>query len=119
MRHFRVTGELRSRRWFGGLDREGFIHRSWMRSSGLPEVAFDGRPIIGICNSWSELTPCNQNLRDVADHVKRGVWEAGGVPLEFSAMSLGETQMLPTTMLFRNLMSMAVEESIRATPIDV
>ncbi len=109
---------LRSHRWFKGTDRDGFIHRSWMRSAGLPDEAFDGRPIIGICNSWSELTPCNQNLRDVAEHVKRGVWEAGGVPLEFSAMSLGETQMLPTTMLFRNLMSMAVEESIRANPID-
>ncbi|MDH3540752.1 MAG: dihydroxy-acid dehydratase [Acidimicrobiia bacterium] len=109
---------LRSHRWFKGMDRDGFIHRSWMRSTGLPDETFDGRPIIGICNSWSELTPCNQNLRDIAEHVKRGVWEAGGVPLEFSAMSLGETQMLPTTMLFRNLMSMAVEESIRANPID-
>jgi dihydroxy-acid dehydratase len=109
---------LRSARWFGPNDRDGFIHRSWMRSAGLPDEAFDGRPIIGICNSWSELTPCNQNLREVADHVKRGVWEAGGVPLEFPAMSLGETSMLPTAMLFRNLMSMAVEESIRANPID-
>jgi dihydroxy-acid dehydratase len=109
---------LRSRRWFGGTDRDGFIHRSWMRSSGLPDEVFDGRPVIGICNSWSDLTPCNQNLRDVAEHVKRGIWEAGGVPLEFPAMSLGETSMLPTTMLFRNLMSMAVEESIRANPID-
>ena len=109
---------LRSQRWFGKADRDGFIHRSWMRSSGLPDEAFDGRPIIGICNSWSDLTPCHQSLRDVSDHVKRGVWEAGGVPLEFPAMSLGETSMLPTTMLFRNLMSMAVEESIRANPID-
>ncbi len=110
--------ELRSRRWFAGTTKDGFLHRSWMRSEGLPDDVFDGRPIIGVCNSWSELTPCNSHLDDVAEHVKRGVWEAGGVPLEFSAMSLGETLMLPTTMLFRNLMSMAVEESIRANPID-
>ncbi|MFQ5947522.1 MAG: IlvD/Edd family dehydratase [Acidimicrobiia bacterium] len=113
-----TNAPLRSRRWFGGMDRDGFIHRSWMRSAGLPEEAFDGRPIIGICNSWSELTPCNSHLDQIAEHVKRGVWETGGVPLEFPAMSLGETQMLPTAMLFRNLMSMAVEESIRANPLD-
>jgi dihydroxy-acid dehydratase len=89
-----------------------------MKSQGLPEDAFDGRPVIGICNTWSELTPCNAGLRDVAEHVKRGVWEAGGVPLEFPAMSLGETQMRPTAMLFRNLLAMEVEESIRANPID-
>jgi dihydroxy-acid dehydratase len=110
--------ELRSRRWFEGTDRNRFIHRSWFRSDALPDHAFDGRPIIGICNSWSELTPCNSHLDEVAAFVKRGVWEAGGVPLEFPAMSLGETQMVPTTMLFRNLMSMAVEETIRANPID-
>ncbi len=109
--------QLRSRQWYGGLDQTGFIHRSWMRR-GLPDDAFDGRPMIGICNSWSELTPCNLGLKDVADHVKRGIWEAGGVPFEFPAMSLGESQMRPTAMLFRNLMSMAVEESIRANPID-
>jgi dihydroxy-acid dehydratase len=110
--------DLRSRRWFEGHDRNRFIHRSWFRSDGLPDHAFDGRPIIGICNSWSELTPCNSHLDEVAAFVKRGVWEAGGVPLEFPAMSLGETQMVPTTMLFRNLMSMAVEETIRANPLD-
>ncbi len=81
-------------------------------------MCFDGRPVIGICNTWSELTPCNAGLRDVAEHVKRGVWEAGGLPLEFPAMSLGETQMRPTAMLFRNLLAMEVEESIRGNPID-
>ncbi|MBK9179412.1 MAG: dihydroxy-acid dehydratase [Acidimicrobiales bacterium] len=110
--------ELRTARWYGKPDRDGFIHRSWMKSDGYPDDLFSGRPMIGICNSWSELTPCNSHLDKVAEHVKRGVWEAGGVPLEFPAMSLGETQLLPTAMLFRNLMSMAVEESIRGNPID-
>ena len=109
---------LRSARTYGKLDRDGFIHRSWMKSQGLPDDAFDGRPVIGICNTWSELTPCNAGLRDLAEHVKRGVWEAGGLPLEFPAMSLGETQMRPTAMLFRNLLAMEVEESIRGNPID-
>jgi dihydroxy-acid dehydratase len=109
---------LRSSRSYGPRDKDGFIHRSWMKSQGLPQDAFDGRPVIGICNTWSELTPCNSGLRDVAEHVKRGVWEAGGLPLEFPAMSLGETQMRPTAMLFRNLLAMEVEESIRANPID-
>jgi dihydroxy-acid dehydratase len=109
---------LRSTRSYGGQGKDGFIHRSWMKSQGLPSDAFDGRPVIGICNTWSELTPCNAGLRDVAEHVKRGVWEAGGLPLEFPAMSLGETQMRPTAMLFRNLLAMEVEESIRGNPID-
>jgi dehydratase ilvD1 len=109
---------LRSTRSYGGQGKDGFIHRSWMKSQGLPPDAFDGRPVIGICNTWSELTPCNAGLRDVAEHVKRGVWEAGGLPLEFPAMSLGETQMRPTAMLFRNLLAMEVEESIRGNPID-
>jgi dehydratase ilvD1 len=109
---------LRSSKSYGGQDRDGFIHRSWMKSQGLPDDVFDGRPVIGICNTWSELTPCNAGLRDVAEHVKRGVWEAGGLPLEFPVMSLGETQMRPTAMLFRNLLAMEVEESIRANPID-
>jgi dihydroxy-acid dehydratase len=109
---------LRSRQSYGRQDRDGFIHRSWMKSQGLPPDVFDGRPVIGICNTWSELTPCNAGLRDLAEHVKRGVWEAGGLPLEFPAMSLGETQMRPTAMLFRNLLAMEVEESIRGNPID-
>ncbi len=109
---------LRSAHTYGKLDRDGFIHRSWMKSQGLPDDVFDGRPVIGICNTWSELTPCNAGLRDLAEHVKRGVWEAGGLPLEFPAMSLGETQMRPTAMLFRNLLAMEVEESIRGNPID-
>lgn len=109
---------LRSQQWYGKLDKDGFIHRSWMKNQGLPDHSFDGRPVIGICNSWSELTPCNAHLRELAEYVKRGVWEAGGVPLEFPVMSLGETQMKPTAMLFRNLMSMDVEESIRAYGMD-
>jgi len=109
---------LRSAQWWGKQDRDGFIHRSWMRAEGFAPDVFDGRPVIGICNSWSELTSCNVHLRAVAEAVKRGVWEAGGWPLEFPTMSLGETYMRPTTMLFRNLMSMDVEESIRANPID-
>jgi dihydroxy-acid dehydratase len=109
---------LRSSKSYGPKDKDGFIHRSWMKSQGFPPDVFDGRPVIGICNTWSELTPCNGGLRDVAEHVKRGVWEAGGLPLEFPAMSLGETQMRPTAMLFRNLLAMEVEESIRGNPID-
>jgi L-arabonate dehydrase len=109
---------LRSQEWYGRRDREGFIYRSWLKSDGYPHDLFDGRPIIGICNTWSELTPCNSHFRDLADWVKRGVWEAGGFPLEFPVMSLGETQLRPTAMLFRNLASMDVEESIRGNPID-
>ena len=108
----------RSQHWYGKLDRDGFIHRSWMKNQGFPDHAFDGRPIIGICNTWSELTPCNSGLRVLAEAVKRGVWEAGGFPVEFPVMSLGETQMKPTAMLFRNLLAMDVEESIRAYGID-
>jgi L-arabonate dehydrase len=114
----RSRRKLRSTNWFGKADRDGFGHRSWMKNQGLPHHLFDGRPVIGICNTWSELTPCNAHSRRIADHVKRGVYEAGGFPLEFPVMSLGETLMRPTTMLFRNLVSMDVEESIRANPID-
>jgi dihydroxy-acid dehydratase len=110
--------ELRSTGWFGKKDKNGFIHRSWLKGSGFPAHLFDGRPVIGICNTWSELTPCNAHLRDLAEHVKMGVYEAGGFPLEFPVMSLGETQLKPTAMLFRNLASMDVEESIRGNPID-
>ena len=108
----------RSQEWFGREDRDGFVYRSWMKNQGHPHDLFDGRPVIGICNTWSELTPCNAHLRELADWVKRGVWEAGGFPLEFPVMSLGETQLRPTAMLFRNLASMDVEESIRGNPID-
>jgi dihydroxy-acid dehydratase len=111
-------GKLRSASWFAAKGRPGMIYRSWLRSEGFPPEVFDGRPVIGIANSWSELTPCNAHLRGVADAVKRGVWQAGGWPLEFPTMSLGETVMRPTTMLFRNLMSMEVEELLRANPID-
>ncbi len=109
---------LRSNVWFHGDQYEHLARRAWLRSEGLGDAAFDGRPVIGICNSWSELTNCNAHLRQVAEAVKRGVWAAGGVPLEFPTISLGEMFMKPTTMLFRNLMSMDVEESITANPID-
>ncbi|SMP26535.1 IlvD/Edd family dehydratase [Shimia sagamensis] len=113
-----MSKKRRSQHWYGKLDKDGFIHRSWMKNQGFPDHAFDGRPIIGICNTWSELTPCNSGLRTLAEGVKRGVWEAGGFPVEFPVMSLGETQMKPTAMLFRNLLAMDVEESIRAYGID-
>ncbi|GMQ96112.1 MAG: L-arabinonate dehydratase [Gammaproteobacteria bacterium] len=108
----------RSAEWFGKTNKDGFHHRSWMKNQGLPQHLFDGRPVIGICNTWSELTPCNAHFRVLAERVKRGVYEMGGFPLEFPVMSLGETLMRPTTMMFRNLVSMDVEESIRANPID-
>lgn len=108
----------RSRNWYGKIDRDGFIHRSWMKNQGFPDHVFDGRPVIGICNTWSEFTPCNHGLRTLAEGVKRGVWEAGGFPVEFPVMSLGETQIKPTAMLFRNLLAMDVEESIRGYGMD-
>lgn len=110
--------ELRSQGWFGKKDKMGFYYRSWFKNQGLPDHLFDGRPVIGICNTWSELTPCNAHLRDIAESVKKGVYEAGGFPLEFPVMSLGETQLKPTAMLFRNLAAMETEESIRGNPID-
>ena len=110
--------KMRSQDWFGGNTKMGFVHRSWLRNQGYPNDYFEGKPVIGICNTWSELTPCNGHLRDVAETVKKGILEAGGFPLEFPVMSLGETIMRPTTMLFRNLVSMDVEESIRANPLD-
>lgn len=110
--------KLRSTEWFGKTDKMGFIYRSWMKNQGFPEHLFNGRPVIGICNTWSELTPCNAHLRDIAEVVKRGVYEAGGFPLEFPIMSLGETLLKPTAMLFRNLASMDAEESIRGNPLD-
>jgi L-arabonate dehydrase len=108
----------RSREWFQAPDYYGFGRRAWLRSEGFPADVFDGKPVIGICNSWSELNNCNAHLRDVAVAVKRGVWAAGGVPLEFPTISLGEMFMRPTTMMYRNLMAMDVEESIRANPLD-
>lgn len=110
--------KLRSTEWFGRQDKDGFNYRSWMKNQGLPHHLFDGRPVIGICNTWSELTPCNAHLREIAERVKRGVYEMGGFPVEFPVMSLGETLLRPTAMLFRNLASMDVEESIRGNPID-
>jgi L-arabonate dehydrase len=109
---------LRSRDWFGKTDLWGMTHRAYLRAEGFSERVFDGKPVIGICNSWSELTTCNVHLRQVAEAVKRGVWESGGFPLEFPTISLGEILMKPTTMLYRNLMAMDVEECIRAYPLD-
>src|SRR6187551_2497990 len=108
----------RSVQWFGREDIYGFIYRSWVKNRGVPQDQFDGRPVIGICNTWSELTPCNTHFRTIAEHVRAGVLEAGGCPLEFPAMSLGETLLRPTAMLYRNLASMDVEESIRGNPLD-
>ena len=112
------NGKRRSQAWYGGVDKDSTIHRAWMLNQGTPPDNFDGRPVIGICNTWSEFTPCNGHLRDLAERVKRGVLEAGGVPFEFPVMSLGENNIRPTAMLFRNLASMDVEESIRANPMD-
>lgn len=109
---------LRSQGWFGRKGKDGFIYRAWMKNQGIPDDEFRGKPVIGICNTWSELTPCNAHFRELAESVKRGIWEAGGFPVEFPVMSLGETLMKPTAMLFRNLASMDVEESIRANPVD-
>src|SRR5437899_103752 len=108
----------RSQAWFGRADRDGFIYRSWVKNRGIPHDQFDGRPVIGICNTYSELTPCNSHFRALAEQVKIGIYEAGGFPLEFPVMSLGETLLRPTAMLFRNLASMDVEESIRGNPLD-
>ncbi|MCB0665289.1 MAG: dihydroxy-acid dehydratase [Saprospiraceae bacterium] len=110
--------KLRSQDWFGLKGKYGFLYRAWMKNQGIPDDEFMGKPVIGICNTWSELTPCNGHFRELAEAVKKGVWEAGGFPLEFPVMSLGETLIKPTAMLYRNLMSMDVEESIRANPID-
>ncbi|HMA31670.1 MAG TPA: IlvD/Edd family dehydratase [Casimicrobiaceae bacterium] len=114
----KVSRTLRSQAWFGRHDRDGLVHRSWMKNQGIPHDQFDGRPVIGICNTWSELTPCNSHFRTLAEHVRWGVLDAGGFPLEFPVMSLGETMLRPTAMLYRNLASMDVEESIRANPLD-
>lgn len=110
--------KLRSQDWFGRKGKDGFIYRAWMKNQGIPDDEFRGKPVIGICNTWSELTPCNAHFRQLAESVKWGIIEAGGFPLEFPVMSLGETLMKPTAMLYRNLMSMTVEESIRANPLD-
>lgn len=109
---------LRSEAWFAPGDRDALVHRSWMKNQGFPHDLFVGKPVIGICNTWSEVTPCNAHFRELAEHVKAGVLEAGGFPLEFPVMSLGEPVMRPTAMLFRNQASMDVEESIRANPFD-
>lgn len=110
--------KLRSDDWFGRSGKDGFIYRSWFKKQGIPQDELEGKPIIGICNTWSELTPCNSHFRELAEFVKRGILEAGGFPVEFPVMSLGESLMKPTTMLYRNQVSVDVEESIRANPLD-
>ncbi len=110
--------QLRSQGWFGKKGKDGFIYRAWMKNQGIPAHQLEGKPVIGICNTWSELTPCNAHFRELAESVKNGIYEAGGFPVEFPVMSLGETLMKPTAMLYRNLVSMDVEESIRANPLD-
>ncbi|MBD3626903.1 dihydroxy-acid dehydratase, partial [Cyclobacterium sp.] len=110
--------ERRSQGWFGKTGKDGLIYRSWFKKQGIPTHELGGKPIIGICNTWSELTPCNSHFRELAEFVKKGVFEAGGYPVEFPVMSLGETVMKPTAMLYRNLASMDTEESIRANPLD-
>ncbi|MBP7800787.1 MAG: dihydroxy-acid dehydratase [Saprospiraceae bacterium] len=109
---------LRSRGWFGKTGKDGFIYRAWMQNQGIPKEELAGKPVIGICNTWSELTPCNAHFRELAESIKHGIIQAGGYPVEFPVMSLGETLIKPTAMLYRNLASMDVEESIRANPID-
>jgi dihydroxy-acid dehydratase len=110
--------DLRSQGWFGRKGKDGFIYRAWMKNQGIPDEEFRGKPVIGICNTWSELTPCNGHFRELAESVKKGIIAAGGFPVEFPVMSLGETLIKPTAMLYRNLASMDVEESIRANPMD-
>jgi L-arabonate dehydrase len=113
-----VRRKLRSQEWWSGSDYYSYARRAWLQSEGFQRDVFDGKPVIGICNSWSELNNCNAHLRSVAEAVKRGVWVAGGFPLEFPTISLGEMFMRPTSMMYRNLMAMDVEESIRANPLD-
>ncbi|TYR30723.1 dihydroxy-acid dehydratase [Mesorhizobium microcysteis] len=110
--------KLRSHEWYGGSSRDHIYHRSWMKNQGLPADLFDGRPVIGICNTWSELTPCNAHLRDLAQRVKHGIYEAGGLPVEFPVFSTGESSLRPTAMMYRNLAAMEVEEALRANPLD-
>jgi|TARA_B110000046_G_C13026241_1_gene414320 L-arabonate dehydrase len=110
--------KLRSAEWFGGTSRDHIYHRSWMKAQGLPADLFDGRPVIGICNTWSQLTPCNAHLRDLAERVAIGIYEAGGLPLEFPVFSTGESSLRPSAMMYRNLAAMDVEEALRANPLD-
>ena len=114
----KMKKKLRSQQWFGKTGKDGIIYRAWMKNQGIPDYEFQGKPVIGICNTWSELTPCNAHFRELAESVKKGIYEAGGFPVEFPVMSLGETLIKPTAMLYRNLASMDVEESIRANPMD-
>ena len=109
--------KLRSQEWFGGTGRDAIYHRGWMKNQGLPHDVFDGRPVIGIINTWSELTPCNAHLRDLAQRVKNGVWEAGGLPVEVPVFSASESALRPTAMMFRNLAAMDVEDQRLGRPL--
>ncbi|KMK64996.1 L-arabinonate dehydratase [Puniceibacterium sp. IMCC21224] len=109
---------LRSQDWYGGTSRDNIYHRGWLKNQGYPHDLFDGRPVIGILNTWSDLTPCNGHLRELAEKVKAGIWEAGGFPLEVPVFSASENTFRPTAMMYRNLAAMAVEECMRAQPID-
>lgn len=113
-----MKGKRRSSQWFGKVDKDGYAHRSWMKNQGFPAEVFDGRPVIGIANTFSEFNPCHAHFRKICEHVKRGIWEAGGFPLEFPVFSNSESQLRPTSMLYRNLASMDVEEAIRGLPMD-
>ena len=106
----KATPPLRSTTWFGRHDRDAFVHRSWMKNQGIPHDQFDGRPVIGICNTWSQATPCNAHFRELAEHVRRGILDSGGFTIGFPVMSLDETVMRPTTILFRNTAAMSVED---------
>jgi len=110
--------KLRSQEWYGGTSRDNIYHRGWLKNQGYPHDLFDGRPVIGILNTWSDLTPCNGHLRELAEKVKAGIWEAGGFPLEVPVFSASENTFRPTAMMYRNLAAMAVEETMRAQPID-
>jgi dihydroxy-acid dehydratase len=110
--------QLRSASWFGTNDKNGFMYRSWMKNQGIPDHHFQGKPVIGVCNTWSELTPCNAHFRQIAERVKNGIREAGGIPVEFPVFSNGESNLRPTAMLTRNLAAMDTEEAIRGNPID-
>src|ERR1700748_2382489 len=113
-----MKNKLRSQGWFGKTGKDGFIYRAWMKNKGIPDEEFRGKPVIGICNTWSELTPCNAHFRKLAEHVKRGIYEEGGFPVEFPEITKGESNLRPTAMLTSNLAAMYVEEAIRGNPID-
>ena len=110
--------KLRSQEWYGGTTKDSIYHRGWLKNQGYPDDLFDGRPIIGVLNTWSDLTPCNGHLRELAEKVKAGIWEAGGFPVEVPVFSASENTFRPTAMMFRNLAALSIEEQMRGQPID-